>query len=583
MIFKKFVVILVSVLSSASGYGSDGAERFLYESAFNQTLGRVNSEVLPEWRSAHTDARTRWGQNIRIDEQVQPTCFISFSYPPPPVLRPLYDALKAAGIRPLCSAFGDNSPGTSVADFARRTMETNYVIFVGTPNAKQKYDNKTGVVTQEMGMIFQRSLTLYNSIFIILVEGDQHTALPGDFADKSWISYHNANNYFTGVNQNVEDYRSFCVNTLDLIKHIYTRNIFSPRGAQTDELLHSVVSRRFEALHSFERIVQVLTLSQTFQTRFTEMRQEEENRRTREEEDINAGFLENLSRQQTQSTPSVVLPYSTTTGLVETPLQIRSTPPQPRDVFPTFTPPLTITTAQRLTQPIDIPPIAQGYEGIYQRFLRGVLIYRSTQGTDVRLPISQLGNPLEGTFDLSRCEGIGQYLSISTGYKKRLNVNNQGKFEIWFAPRFLVERENNHFRDVMADWSVNKPIGIFWTWGNEDASGLHDYYADTFEDVGTANLYEKWNWQKRCNQSLWTMVWSPRERYRNLIAFHNPSHSRLHIRFSFGEESPSGPVAWGWGDSLEPSQATTDYHSQKGLQLARKLPTSYQGVTGPKQ
>ena len=88
-----------------------------------------------------------------------------------------------------------------------------------------------------------------------------------------------------------------------------------------------------------------------------------------------------------------------------------------------------------------IPPVAQGYEKIYERFRNGVLIYRPKKGSDegmIKLRIADLENPLDGTFDLSRCGHVMKYLSISTGYRKRKKVENASKVEIWFAPRFLI-------------------------------------------------------------------------------------------------------------------------------------------------
>jgi hypothetical protein len=120
---------------------------------------------------------------------------------------------------------------------------------------------------------------------------------------------------------------------------------------------------------------------------------------------------------------------------------------------------------------IVIPAIAHDHEEIYLRFLKGKLIYKQDQPDQVVLPIAQLINPLEGTLDLSRCGDTGQYLSISTGYKKAQNPANTNKTEIWLAPRFLIENEirtsSTHFSSIMGGWQPTAPIGIFWTWGSQ--------------------------------------------------------------------------------------------------------------------
>src|SRR3989338_5401214 len=153
-----------------------------------------------------------------------------------------------------------------------------------------------------------------------------------------------------------------------------------------------------------------------------------------------------------------------------------------------------------------IPKIARGYESIYERFLKGVLVYRPTEGSDegmVVMRIADLANPLESTFDLSKCGDRGQYLSIATGYRKVQTPANANKVEIWFTPRFLVDREmshlapNHHMRAIIGSWDAARaPIGIFWTWGGWDASdqlAYCDYLtAESMEDFGSGNLFKKY-------------------------------------------------------------------------------------------
>jgi hypothetical protein len=145
------------------------------------------------------------------------------------------------------------------------------------------------------------------------------------------------------------------------------------------------------------------------------------------------------------------------------------------------------------------PPIARGHEEIYQRFLKGVLVYRPVEGSDdgmVKLPISGLENPLEGTFDLSQCGDTGQYLSISTGYRKKKKAENENKVEIWFSPRFLVENELNttakHFQVVYSAWKENATVGIFWTVGNwDDLSKYYYLITQNMDELSANNIMEK--------------------------------------------------------------------------------------------
>ncbi|ACE05895.1 hypothetical protein Aasi_0487 [Candidatus Amoebophilus asiaticus 5a2] len=140
------------------------------------------------------------------------------------------------------------------------------------------------------------------------------------------------------------------------------------------------------------------------------------------------------------------------------------------------------------------------HEYIYQKFLKGVLVYRPDGESDegrIDLPIASLVNPLEGTFDLSQCGDTGEYLSISTGYRKGKKVENTNKLEIWLTPRFLVEKEINgsaqHFKKIFpSKWPEKASIGILWTLGKWDKMRRYDYLTDhKMEELGNDNLYEK--------------------------------------------------------------------------------------------
>jgi len=155
---------------------------------------------------------------------------------------------------------------------------------------------------------------------------------------------------------------------------------------------------------------------------------------------------------------------------------------------------------------LSIPLVAQGHEAIYQRFLKGALIYRPQEGSDIgmiTMPIADLTPPLGGTFNLSRCGDTGKYLSISTGYKKVKKEENANKVEIWFAPRFLIEKELQsaaaHFKDIFPyQWPSTAPVGIFWTWGGKDEevlssnAGMDYLTTQNMDQLSKQTLREKW-------------------------------------------------------------------------------------------
>ncbi len=142
------------------------------------------------------------------------------------------------------------------------------------------------------------------------------------------------------------------------------------------------------------------------------------------------------------------------------------------------------------------PEIARGYEAIYQQFLSGKLIYKPDPNSDagrIELWIADLRNPLEGTFDLSRCGDASKRLSISTGYRKRINLENARKVEIWLTPRFVVEKDvtgtapASHYRGIMKGWTA--PIGIFWDWGGDDLKYYDYLITQSPKHISDKDLY----------------------------------------------------------------------------------------------
>ena len=175
---------------------------------------------------------------------------------------------------------------------------------------------------------------------------------------------------------------------------------------------------------------------------------------------------------------------------------------------------------------LSVPLAAQGHEAIYQRFLNGVLIYRPDGKSDngrINLRISDLVNPLDGTFDLSQCGDTGNYLSISTGYRKVKRPENAKKVEIWFTPRFLVEKEilgtASHFKGIFpASWASTSPVGIIWSWGGwENLSDNFDYLTtEDMDNLSKIDLYE--NWKKAAD--VWVVRSDGAGRVRVVRVFH---------------------------------------------------------------
>ncbi|MGL4426167.1 MAG: protein kinase domain-containing protein [Alphaproteobacteria bacterium] len=144
-------------------------------------------------------------------------------------------------------------------------------------------------------------------------------------------------------------------------------------------------------------------------------------------------------------------------------------------------------------------------DAVFQRFLKGVLVYRPTEGSDVgkiELRVADLANPLEGIFDLSKCGDAGKYLSIATEYRKGKIEANENKLEIWLAPRFLIEKnlsgDAKHFQPIMGNWDGQKaPVGLFFTYGGWNGSDHMQYYdyltTQSMDELSDGeNYYGKW-------------------------------------------------------------------------------------------
>ncbi|MES2252480.1 MAG: protein kinase [Pseudomonadota bacterium] len=161
-----------------------------------------------------------------------------------------------------------------------------------------------------------------------------------------------------------------------------------------------------------------------------------------------------------------------------------------------LTSPLKSISAPRVT----IPEFARGYEDIYRRFIGGKLLYKPDQNStigQIEIPFTSLLNPLEGTFDLSRCGDVGRYISISTGYRKGKIAANKDKLEIWITPKFVVENElrtsASHYAPILNSATWTSPVGIIWTYGGWDDVAWYDYLTTKqFDEISSKNLYENW-------------------------------------------------------------------------------------------
>lgn len=189
---------------------------------------------------------------------------------------------------------------------------------------------------------------------------------------------------------------------------------------------------------------------------------------------------------------------------------------------------------------------------IYQRFLKGELIYKPNRENDdgkISLPISSLRDPLNGTFDLSSCGDASKYLSISTGYRKEKKSENENKIEIWITPRFLIKKEltttAQHFQEILKEyepeWPNTAPVGLFWTWGKWDELERYHYLTSVgLITLGADDLMEQFGWSRTSNaaeiKGKFRLAgrsaggsWSSTESARQTVILEKSDRFRLHF------------------------------------------------------
>jgi hypothetical protein len=175
----------------------------------------------------------------------------------------------------------------------------------------------------------------------------------------------------------------------------------------------------------------------------------------------------------------------------------RSEPPTGEDAQGLM---VTTVTEQPLPQTIGgtlIPRIAEGYEDVYLRFLRGKLIYKPNKDNDEgrkEFRIAALANPLEGTFDISGCGGAAKELQISTGFRTRVDPANANKVEVWIVPQFVLQKDSRAepFKDYLqaCEKHRGKPFAILFTWGGWTKISWHEVTGITGEE--DTSLFHVW-------------------------------------------------------------------------------------------
>lgn len=188
-----------------------------------------------------------------------------------------------------------------------------------------------------------------------------------------------------------------------------------------------------------------------------------------------------------------------------------------------------------------IPKIALGHEQAYRNFLASKLVYRPTTGSDVNmieLRVANLGDPLDDTFDLSKCGSVSQHLKVVTGLRTGYSPVDSNKLVVRICPHFVavnfVQTDGDSVDtlcNTIAKWNGAKcPIGLFWTAGSSTASYRFVYATDSSPELMARKTL---NELSRCNSGPndpgLDYHFSSGEYYRKALTTNN------HFTFVYGD------------------------------------------------
>jgi hypothetical protein len=133
-----------------------------------------------------------------------------------------------------------------------------------------------------------------------------------------------------------------------------------------------------------------------------------------------------------------------------------------------------------------------------QRFLNGKLTYTDPKTNEVT---QELKIPFKGTFDLSQCGDIANYITITTDPSVFFAIDKANpRLNILIAPHFLIKAlsEDEVFQPfvqgILGQWDNRvAPIGIFWRMSTKENLPYYDYLITaTVHEITSRNLYENW-------------------------------------------------------------------------------------------
>lgn len=116
-------------------------------------------------------------------------------------------------------------------------------------------------------------------------------------------------------------------------------------------------------------------------------------------------------------------------------------------------------------------------------------------------------NPLSGTFDLSGCGDLSEYVQISTGFRRTKNPANKFKVEVWIVPQFVLQKDPRakafyELLQTCGEEHRNKSFAVLCNWGGWDDLSWHDVLGFNSKERyhETLGEWEHWAVKKRQGQ-----------------------------------------------------------------------------------
>jgi GTPase SAR1 family protein len=190
-------------------------ERIMLSRAEREQLGEEQERA--RRRTAFESALVRVKAVARDERKRPPSCFISYAWGDAGQerwVRGLSNDLQNAGVEVIVDQNNDSPIGANVARFISRIETCDFVVAVGTPRYRLKYENNVSpegsVVAAEVDLINLRLLSTEEkkrTVLPLLLEGDEETSFPpllqgkvwGDFLNKDSGSFLNEKLYFANL------------------------------------------------------------------------------------------------------------------------------------------------------------------------------------------------------------------------------------------------------------------------------------------------------------------------------------------------------------------------------------------------